>query len=407
MYLFTVQGWTRCEVYDLNEFAQKSEDLLKDCPIWNQEGIQYLESFDEYEGLHAKCAHYIILSASKGYCALSLTTPSSPLDLNGVDALLLKECEFRSAYKSNCVNWELKVSTFDVISDSQSHQQTVRRYGQASCETPDGCLMLSGGFGVTDKGEHKRLNDLIVLHPNGVDHKQFELEKSKFNARMHHSMDFLSRTLVIFGGRTHPKNPLCDLILYPFITIGCQQDLHSFVYNDNSENYNIHPHPGRYRHASTTVEPSTLFICGGLFTQGKLLDDCWQLDLSDWFADKTKSPKWSKFASLPGGRHSASLSHWENQLILCGGLDKWEKVCSTQLLVANSTLGERSEWKQVSWNGPEPLPRYSHQTLVTEDNRLLLVGGTSSKWPSSPGVCIIQLGKWTCSEYCLPVTMRV
>lgn len=355
-----------------------------------------MELFDEFEGLHAKCAHYIILAASKGTCSLELLTDSrKPIDKDSLptDKELMK-C------KPWEVDWELKDSIIGAI-NSQVH--SIRRYGQASCETPDGRLWMSGGFGVSEKGEHKRLNDLIVIHSNGINHRRFELLPRQFNARMYHSMDSLvDGTLVIFGGRSHPGNSFGDLILY---THQPDDDIGSTCYK---EDCGISP-LGRYRHASTVVEPSTVFICGGLHKPGYLQKDCWKLDLCEWVADKSKSPKWTEFASLPSGRHSASLSHWRNRLIIFGGLDEWEQVCNPSALVADSTLAEQSEWKEVKWNGPTPLPRYSHQSLVTQDGRLLLVGGASSCSPYSPGICVIRLciDEWTCSEYTLPVTFNL
>lgn len=59
-----IQGWSSCEVYDINEFVQKlipSDELGR---------IKQLETFDEYEGFHEKCSHYIILTATKGLMRL-------------------------------------------------------------------------------------------------------------------------------------------------------------------------------------------------------------------------------------------------------------------------------------------------------------------------------------------------
>lgn len=47
-------------MYDINEFVSHlipSEELQR---------IRRLELFDEYEGFHEKCSHYIILTAAKG-----------------------------------------------------------------------------------------------------------------------------------------------------------------------------------------------------------------------------------------------------------------------------------------------------------------------------------------------------
>lgn len=61
-WLLITQGWPFCEVYDINEFVQ---ELI---PSYEFERMKQLETFDEYEGFHEKCAHYIILTAAKGNC---------------------------------------------------------------------------------------------------------------------------------------------------------------------------------------------------------------------------------------------------------------------------------------------------------------------------------------------------
>lgn len=45
-------------------------------PAEERARIRKLESFDEYEGFHEKCSHYIILTASKGIAKYGFYTTS-------------------------------------------------------------------------------------------------------------------------------------------------------------------------------------------------------------------------------------------------------------------------------------------------------------------------------------------
>ena len=86
-------------------------------------------------------------------------------------------------------------------------------------------------------------------------------------------------------------------------------------------------------------------------------------------------------------------------VILFGGLDAKESECRPDCLTISMT--EPDGWNQVEWNGPSPLPRYSHRALQ-HDERLILVGGIG-RLGVVPGVCVIQMPSWTCVEYSLPV----
>ncbi|KAM6093675.1 tRNA wybutosine-synthesizing protein 4 isoform 6-T10 [Chlamydotis macqueenii] len=57
---FFEKGWTECSVMDMNEFFTCCT------PEEEQQRVQALEPFDEYEEWHLKCSHYFVLTASKG-----------------------------------------------------------------------------------------------------------------------------------------------------------------------------------------------------------------------------------------------------------------------------------------------------------------------------------------------------
>lgn len=193
--------------------------------------------------------------------------------------------------------------------------------------------------------------------------------------------------LVVYAGRTHPANALGDL---GFIDMKNK----TVEWLDAQGGW---PDP-RWRHASTTIVPDQVFIGGGR-GQDKLLGDCWVMRVRTDV--KPASVDWSPFLSLPSGRHSAVACHWKDSIIISGGLNESEIHCQQQMLVS---LMKQQKWTEPVWDGPTPIPRYSHQALVTSDDRLLLVGGISTCHSCPPGVCVINLLSWTCIEYSLPVT---
>ena len=351
--------WADCSVYDMNEFWDRL------VPIEERQRVQHLEDdFDEYEGFHEKCSHYIILTASKGSCR-------SPLPM-------LEDRQLTLAIPG--AQWKLT-------------DCSVLRYGQAGVvmvnSTPSldrHHVFLSGGFGSRPGGQHGRLGDLFVIAGTSMETKVLD----KRLARVYHSMDPIGDdTFVIFGGRTHPRRPLRDIGLH-----SVRQNQLKWLEPSMDEERTIWPE-ARWRHASCSISPGELLICGGR-TCAKVMSDCWKLSIRE-----ESDVRWTRFLSLPAGRHSASVSSWKEGglVILFGGLDAKESECRPDCLTISMT--EPDGWNQVEWNGPSPLPRYSHRALQ-HDERLILVGGIG-RLGIVPGVCVIQMPSWTCVEYSLPV----
>ncbi|XP_057381528.1 tRNA wybutosine-synthesizing protein 4-like isoform X1 [Daphnia carinata] len=355
------RGWSSCEIYDINEFAHQlvsSDELNR---------MRKLETFDEYEGFNEKCSHYIILTAAKGIC----TTPLPPKKQEIKDHLFVP---------SNLISWQLRESL-------------IQRYGQAGCPSlVDGGMWIVGGFGARPQG-HGRLDNLIRVHRDGTIESQL---KNKRLARMYHSLHLLEpiSRLVIYGGRTHPAMALGDV---GFINVKNNE-----IEWLEGQLENGWPEP-RWRHASSIIPPCGIFVGGGCGQQNNLLTDCWVMRVLPVSNIETPSIKWELFVSLPSGRHSATASYWQNLIVISGGLDKSEMASRPQLLVSDTGNSSQQQWIEPEWHGPSPIPRYSHQALVTADNRLILVGGISTCHTSSPGVCVIDLLKWTCVEYKLPI----
>ncbi|XP_046455871.1 tRNA wybutosine-synthesizing protein 4-like isoform X3 [Daphnia pulex] len=349
------KGWTSCEVYDINEFVHKL------VPSDELERMRKLETFDEYEGFNEKCSHYIILTAAKGNCKTPLPVKDQETKDHVFDTTSLK-------------SWQL-------------FKSPIQRYGQAGCANSIG-IWIVGGFGARPQG-HGRLDDLILARRDGTIESRL---KDKRLARMYHSLHFMQSRLIVYGGRTHPAMALGDL---GFI----DTERNEIEWLDGQPE-NGWPEP-RWRHASSIIAPCSIFICGGCGRQNNLLNDCWVMRVLLQSGTKTPSVKWEPFLSLPSGRHSAVASYWKDLIVISGGLNKSEMACQPTLLVSNTSCSQ--EWREPVWSGPSPIPRYSHQALVTTDNRMILVGGISTCHPSSPGVCVIDLQSWTCVEYSLPV----
>lgn len=267
----------------------------------------------------------------------------------------------------------------------QLNKSTIQRYGQASCANRfEGGIWIAGGFGVRPQG-HGRLDDLIFVSQQGIVESKL---KDKRLARLYHSLHFIQSKLIVYGGRTHPAMALGDL---------------GFIDTENNRIEWLDAQAGwpqpRWRHASTTIHPYEIFIGGGR-GQDKLLSDCWVMRVQTDV--ESPSVDWAPFLSLPSGRHSAMACYWSDSIIISGGLNELERLCQAQMLVSSMT---QPKWTEPVWNGPSPIPRYSHQALVTSDDRLVLVGGISTCHPSPPGVCVIHLQNWICVEYCLPVIL--
>ena len=269
-----------------------------------------------------------------------------------------------------------------------ARKSSIQRYGQAGVADRDG-MWMSGGFGSRPQG-HGRLDHLIFVDPSGsVDVKLTD----KRLARVYHSLHLIQSHLLVYGGRTHPGKALGDI---GFIDLKNIKDIEwlEVAVNEWPE--------ARWRHASIDIHPSQVFIGGGC-TPDKVLNDCWLMRVDVQTAPP--SVDWISFLSLPSGRHSATASYWNDSIIISGGLAEDERLCPAPMLVSPISNGHQ-RWTEPTWKGcnPPAVSRYSHQALVTSDDRLILVGGvTTTCRPAPPGVCVIQLQSWTCIEYNLPV----
>ncbi|XP_033928599.1 tRNA wybutosine-synthesizing protein 4, partial [Melopsittacus undulatus] len=132
---FLAKGWTECSVMDMNEFFTCC------IPEDEQQRVQTLEPFDEYEEWHLKCAHYFVLAASKGMepswtpLLPSMTVPHGAVEMAGSVPAVRAMCSDTSG---------------------------LRRYGHHSVLLKRDVILTTGGFGEED-GQHCRMRNFHVL----------------------------------------------------------------------------------------------------------------------------------------------------------------------------------------------------------------------------------------------------
>ncbi|XP_049860708.1 tRNA wybutosine-synthesizing protein 4-like isoform X5 [Schistocerca gregaria] len=127
-----------------------------------------------------------------------------------------------------------------------------------------------------------------------------------------------------------------------------------------------------------------------------VLNDLWQLSIQQRIFNQISNV--SKNWPCARFSHSA-VALMRCSLIITGGLN--EILQPLRDIWRYDT--EESSWKEVRVKGPQVLPRYSHTSAVTSDNKfLILLGGVNTHTTHQPGVCVINLLERKCYEYALP-----
>ncbi|XP_064915355.1 tRNA wybutosine-synthesizing protein 4 isoform X3 [Columba livia] len=373
---FLEQGWTECSVMDMNEFFTRCT------PQEEQQRVQALEPFDEYEEWHLKCSHYFVLAASKGM-----------------------EPSWTPLLSSVAVHGDGAVRTAGTVAAAPcalpSEASGLRRYGHHSVLIEPNVILTTGGFGEED-GQHCRMRHFNVLIKRAGYWKsgrvKTEPSGERWDGRLYHTVSRLSSTLaLVTGGRTSPSSAGLGMLWLKFPEPCNDPDPEDFAVELVSLQRGSEPAALRWRHSATEVVfqgERYLFVYGGRSAAEPVLGDwCFlRADARSCAAVPVQGP-------VPEGRHSHSACGWNGGVLIAGGLGAAERPLGSLLFLGAVDRG--FQWQTVQTQ-PPLTPRYSH-TAHVHDGKLLLVGGVWFHSSSVPGVTVIDLMTGLCLDYTIDV----
>uniref|UniRef100_A0A8C5T593 tRNA wybutosine-synthesizing protein 4 n=1 Tax=Malurus cyaneus samueli TaxID=2593467 RepID=A0A8C5T593_9PASS len=348
---FLEKGWTECSVMDMNEFFTCC------IPEDEQQRVQTLEPFDEYEEWHLKCSHYFVLAASKGM--EPSWTPLLPSKLSGIPGL--------------------------------------RRYGHHSVLIKPNVILTTGGFG-EEGGQHCRMRNFHVLSKHAGYWKAVCLTQNipdkRWGERLYHTVSCLSDTLaLVVGGRTSPSSAGLGMLWLKFPKICNASDSNHIAVELVRLQSAAEAAASRWRHSVTETTfkgEQYLFVYGGRSALEPVL--------GDWYFLHTRELSCTVIAvegPIPESRHSHSACSWEGGVLIAGGLGAAEQPLGSVFLLREVEHG--FQWQTIETH-PPLVPRYSHTAHVHE-GKLLLVGGVWFHASSVPGVTVIDLMTGLCLDY--------
>uniref|UniRef100_A0A8C0BC04 tRNA wybutosine-synthesizing protein 4 n=1 Tax=Buteo japonicus TaxID=224669 RepID=A0A8C0BC04_9AVES len=354
---FFEKGWTECSVMDMNEFFTCCT------PEDEQQRVQALEPFDEYEEWHLKCSHYFVLTASKGM------EPS----------------------------WTPLLSNMTVCA-MHSEISGLRRYGHHSVLIKPNVILTTGGFGEED-GQHCRMRNFHVLIKHagywkycGSDHLPV---LGTGEARLYHTVSCLSNSLaLVVGGRTSPSSAGLGMLWLKFPETCNASDPDDITVELVSLQPAAEPAALRWRHSTTEVVfkgEKYLFLYGGRSAMESVL--------GDWYFLHNRGCLIPVGGPVPESRHSHSACSWKGGVLIAGGLGAAEQPLGSVFFLRELEHG--FQWQTVETH-PPLIPRYSH-TAHVHDGRLLLVGGVWFHSSSVPGITVIDLMTGLCLDYTINV----
>uniref|UniRef100_A0A663M4C3 tRNA wybutosine-synthesizing protein 4 n=1 Tax=Athene cunicularia TaxID=194338 RepID=A0A663M4C3_ATHCN len=367
---FSERGWTECSVMDMNEFFTCCT------PEDEQQRVQALEPFDEYEEWHLKCSHYFVLAASKGMepswtpLLPSMTAPrdGAPVGVAG--------------------------SVTAAVCARHSEVPGLRRYGHHSVLMKPNVILTTGGFGEED-GQHCRMRNFQVL----IKHRgcwkagcvKQENPDKRWDGRLYHTVSCLSNSLaLVVGGRTSPSSAGLGMLWLKFPDTSNALDLDVITVELVPVQPAAEPAALRWRHSATEV-----MFRGN--THGKSGNGCRYAEVYT-FQNIWGSPIPVE-GPVPASRHSHSACSWRGGALIAGGLGAAERPLGSVFFLRELEHG--FQWQRVETH-PLLIPRYSHSAHVHE-GKLLLVGGVWLHSSSVPGVTVVDLMTGLCSNYTIDV----
>ncbi|XP_066170349.1 tRNA wybutosine-synthesizing protein 4 isoform X1 [Sylvia atricapilla] len=374
---FLGKGWTECSVMDMNEFFTCC------IPEDEQQRVQTLEPFDEYEEWHLKCSHYFVLAASKG-----MEPPWTPL----LPSVTVPRCAGPVGVAG---------SVPAAVCARLSGIPGLRRYGHHSVLIKPNVILTTGGFGEED-GQHCRMRNFHVLRKQAGYWEAVCVTQSipdkRWGERLYHTVSCLSDTLaLVVGGRTSPSSAGLGMLWLKFPTT-CNASGPDDV---AVELVSLQPAAEaallRWRHSTTEMTfkgEQYLFVYGGRSALEPVL--------GDWIFLHTPELSYTAIAvegPVPESRHSHSACSWKGGVLIAGGLGAAEQPLGSVFFLREVDHGFR--WEMIETH-PPLVPRYSHTAHVHE-GKLLLVGGVWFHASSVPGVTVIDLMTGLCLDYVINV----
>ncbi|KAM9602266.1 tRNA wybutosine-synthesizing protein 4 isoform 1-T1 [Morphnus guianensis] len=374
---FFEKGWTECSVMDMNEFFTCC------IPEDEQQRVQALEPFDEYEEWHLKCSHYFVLTASKGMepswtpLLSNMTVPHHDETVRMAGSITAAVCAMHSEISG------------------------LRRYGHHSVLIKPNVILTTGGFGEED-GQHCRMRNFHVLIKHAGYWKAGCVKKEnpdkRWDERLYHTVSCLSNSLaLVVGGRTSPSSAGLGMLWLKFPETCNASDPNDITVELVSLQPAAEPAALRWRHSTTEVifkGEKYLFLYGGRSAMEPVLGDWYFLHAQDLSCTviPVEGP-------VPESRHSHSACSWKGGVLIAGGLGAAEQPLGSVFFLRELEHG--FQWQAVETH-PPLIPRYSH-TAHVHDGKLLLVGGVWFHSSSVPGITVIDLMTGLCLDYTINV----
>ncbi|NWS63587.1 TYW4 protein, partial [Chunga burmeisteri] len=374
---FFEKGWTECSVMDMNKF------FTCFTPEEEQQRVQALEPFDEFEEWHLKCSHYFVLTASKGM------EPSwTPLLSN----MTVPHCDGPV---------RMAGSITAAVCAMHSEISGLRRYGHHSVLIKPNVILTTGGFGEED-GHHCRMRNFHVLIKHAGYWKAGYMKKEdpdkRWDERLYHTVSCLSNSLaLVVGGRASPSSAGLGMLWLKFPETCNASDPGDITVELVSLQSAAEPAALRWRHSTTEVifkGKKYLFLYGGRSAMEPVL--------GDWYFLHTQELSCTVIpvdGPVPQSRHSHSACSWKGGVLIAGGLGAAEQPLGSIFFLREFEHG--FQWQTVETQ-PSLIPRYSH-TAHVHDGKLLLVGGVWFHSSSVPGITVIDLMTGLCLDYMINV----